>query len=94
MTPGRLVLILFATSFLPAMASTQQGLPRVRHEIRGFDFRKDGVWRRDARAVRALRRQLLSRRNFGALNAPMATGGGAALAGAAPLRGYPADSAW
>jgi len=91
-TPGRLVLTLLATSFLPAPATAQQGLPPVRHEIRGFDFRKDGVWRRDARAVRALRRQLLSRRNFPALNAPMEAGGGAALAGATPARSSAAVS--
>src|SRR4029077_427751 len=93
--PRRLVLSLLATSFLPATAVTgqaQQGLPPVRHEIRGFDFRKDGVWRRDARAVRAQRRRLLSGRNFGALNAPMAIGGGAALAGGTPLRSNAAVS--
>ena len=87
--PRRLVLALLATSFLPVTAATgqaQQGLPPVRREIRGLDFRKDGVWRRDARAVRALRRRLLSARNFGALNAPMAIGGGAAPAGGTPLR--------
>ena len=95
MLPRRLVLSLLATSFLPATAVTgqaQQGLPPVRHEIRGFDFRKDGVWRRDARAVRAQRRRLLSGRNFGALNAPMAIGGGAALAGGTPLRSNAAVS--
>lgn len=92
MTPGRLILTLFAALFLPATASAQQGLPHVRHEIRGFDFRKDGVWRRDARAVRLLRRQLLSRRNFGALNAPMATGSGAPLAGTTPARSNAAVS--
>jgi len=54
----------------------------VRREIPGFDFRKDGVWRRQARAVRAQRARLLSRRNFGALNAPMA--GAAAPVGSAP----------
>ena len=63
-TPGRLAAFLLAASFIPATGRAQQGLPPVRHEIRGFDFRKDGVWRRDARAVRTLRRQLLSRRNF------------------------------
>jgi M6 family metalloprotease-like protein len=47
----------------------------VRREIRGFDFRKDGVWRRQARAVRARRHQLLTGRNFPALNAPMVRGG-------------------
>ena len=60
---------------LPAAGRAQQAPPhasvaRVRREIPGFDFRKDGVWRRQARAVRALRKRLLSRQNFGALNAP------------------------
>src|SRR5690349_22884074 len=91
-TPGRLAAFLLVASFIPATGRAQQGLPPVRHEIRGFDFRKDGVWRRDARAVRALRRQLLSRRNFPALNAPIATGGGAALAGATPARSNAAVS--
>src|SRR5437667_12911989 len=61
---------------LPAVTRAQQvPPPRLRREIRGFDFRKDGVWRRQARAVRALRARLLSRRNFGALSAPMAAAG-------------------
>ena len=85
-------LALLAVSFLPATGQPQQGPPSVRREVRGFDFRKDGVWRRDARAVRELRRRLLSRRNFGALNAPMAIGGGAALAGGTPLRSNAAVS--
>jgi immune inhibitor A len=68
----------------PAMARTQQPPPpRVRREIRGFDFRKDGVWRRQARAVRAQRARLLSRRNFGALNAPMAAAPAPAASSAA-----------
>jgi immune inhibitor A len=80
-----LVAVLCALA-VPAMARTQQPPPpRVRREIRGFDFRKDGVWRRQARAVRAQRARLLSRRNFGALNAPMA-------APAAPLGSGPAVS--
>jgi len=91
-TPGRLAAFLLVASFIPATGRAQQGLPPVRHEIRGFDFRKDGVWRRDARAVRTLRRQLLSRRNFPALNAPIAMGGGAALAGATPARSNAAVS--
>src|SRR5439155_192302 len=57
-----------------------------RREIPGFDFRKDGVWRRQARAVRALRARLLSRRSFGALNAPMAAVG-APLASATAVSG-------
>src|SRR5438128_8284314 len=71
---------------VPDAARAQQAPPpRVRREIPGFDFRKDGVWRRQARAVRAARARLLSRRNFGALNAPMAAAG-------APLASGPAVS--
>src|SRR5947199_4085382 len=69
---------------VPAVTRAQQvPPPRVRREIRGFDFRKDGVWRRQARAVRALRTRLLSRRNFGTLNAPMAAAGAPLTSGAA-----------
>src|SRR5947208_14304344 len=69
---------------LPAVTRAQQvPPPRLRREIRGFDFRKDGVWRRQARAVRALRARLLSRRNFGALNPPMAAAGAAPASGPA-----------
>ena len=76
---------------VPAVSRAQQtgslpvSPPRVHREIRGFDFRKDGVWRRQGRAVRALRAHLLSRRNLGALNAPMAAG--PALASAAAVSG-------
>ena len=69
---------------VPAVTRAQQtSPPRVRREIRGFDFRKDGVWRRQARAVRALRARLVSRRNFGALNAPMAAAGAPTFAATA-----------
>jgi M6 family metalloprotease-like protein len=78
---------------LPASIRAQDA-PPVRREIRGFDFRKDGVWRRQARSVRAQRARLLARRNFGALNAPMATagGGGGPLSAGAPLAGAAAVS--
>ncbi len=87
MTPRSLVLVVVVSTLtVPAVARAQQAPPpRVRREIPGFDFRKDGVWRRQARAVRALRARLLSRRKFGALNAPMA-------AAAAPLGSAPAVS--
>jgi immune inhibitor A len=78
------VVALVSTFALPAASQARQ-TPRVRREIPGFDFRKDGVWRRQARAVRALRKRFLSRRNFGALNAPMA--GGPSLASAAAVSG-------
>ena len=85
MTPRSLVLVAVVSGLsLPAVTRAQQvPPPRVRREIRGFDFRKDGVWRRQARAVRALRARLLSRRNFGALNAPMAAAGAPLASGAA-----------
>jgi len=86
-TPRSLALVVVVSTLtVPAVTSAQQASPpRVRREIPGFDFRKDGVWRRQARAVRALRARLLSRGNFGALNAPMA-------AAAAPLGSAPAVS--
>src|SRR2546422_1742616 len=72
---------------VPGPTRAQQAPPpRARREIPGFDFREDGVWRRQARAVRALRARLLSRRSFGALNAPMAAVG-APLASATAVSG-------
>src|SRR5207248_8196118 len=80
-----LVLVAVVTALtVPGVSRAHQPRPpRVRREIRGFDFRNDGVWRRQARAVRALRARLLSRRNFGALNAPMAVAGAPLASGAA-----------
>src|SRR5256884_5804084 len=78
-----LVAVVCALS-VPGATRAQQAAPlRIRREIKGLDFRKDGVWRRQARGVRALRAKLLSRRSFGALNAPMAAAGGP-LAAAPP----------
>ena len=86
MTPRSLVLVAMVCALsVPGATGAQQAPPpRMRREIKGLDFRKDGVWRRQARAVRALRAKLLSRRSFGALNAPMAAAG-ALLAAGAPL---------
>src|SRR5256884_2476616 len=83
--PRSLVIVAVCSALIvPAPAHAQQAPPlRVRREIPGFDFRKDGVWRRQARAVRAARARLLSRRNFGALNAPMAAAGAPLASGAA-----------
>ena len=85
MTPRSLVLVAVVSVLtVPAVIGAQQAPPpRVRREIPGFDFRKDGVWRRQARAVRALRARLLARRNVGALNAPMAAAGAPLASGAA-----------
>jgi len=77
-----LVAVFCALSVPGAIGAQQTAPPRIRREIKGLDFRKDGVWRRQARAVRALRARLLSRRSFGALNAPMAAAGAPVVAGA------------
>ena len=66
-----LLLTVVAVVCLPGAGRSQQGPPRVRREISGFDFRKDGVWRKQVRAVRSARQQLLRQRNFPALNAPL-----------------------
>jgi M6 family metalloprotease-like protein len=87
-----LCLTVIAVVCLPAAARPQQGPPRERREIRGFDFRKDGVWRTQARAVRSARQQLLRQRNFPALNAPLVTGGRALQSLGAPVAAGPAVS--
>ena len=55
-----------------ARTSAGQDQRHPRWEIPGFDFRKDGVWRTKARAVRAMRRQLRASGRFTELNAPVA----------------------
>jgi M6 family metalloprotease-like protein len=86
MLRGRSLFVVHVVVGLAAVpASAQQGPPRVRREIPGLDFRADGVWRRQARAVRALRHGLLAGRNFPALNAPLVSGAGAPLSPGAPL---------
>ena len=87
-----LLLTVIAVVCLPAAGRPQQGPPPVRREIRGFDFRKDGVWRKQARAVRRVRQQLLRQRNFPALNAPLVTGGRAPQSLGAPLATGPVVS--
>ncbi len=52
--------------------SAAQDLRHPRWEIPGFDFRKDGVWRTQARAVRARRAELRAAGRFAELNAPVA----------------------
>jgi len=64
-------------------AARAQDRPSPRWEIRKFDFRSDGVWRKQARQVAKNRARLLGRRQFGALNAPLVGGGGVAPSGAA-----------
>jgi len=85
-------LAVVAVVCLPAASRAQQDPPRVRREIRGFDFRKDGVWRKQVRAVRSARHQLLRQRNFPALNAPLVSGSRAPLSLGAPLGAAPAVS--
>ena len=63
------------TALLCSLVSNVSAAQDQRHprwEIPGFDFRKDGVWRTKARAVRALRRQLRASGRFTELNAPVA----------------------
>src|SRR5437667_7035419 len=62
-------------------ASAAQDRRHPRWEIPGFDFRKDGVWRVRARAVRATRARLRAAGRFGELHASAPVAGGAA-----PLR--------
>lgn len=92
MTPRPMVLVaVLAALGLPAASHAQQlrpslpPPPKIRREIPGLDFRQDGVWRRQARAIRAVRQRLISRQSFGALNAPPAVPG-------APLGSGPAVS--
>src|SRR5258705_7888613 len=63
------------TALLCSLVSNVSAAQDQRHprwEIPGFDFRKDGVWRTKARAVRAMRRQLRASGRFTELNAPVA----------------------
>src|SRR6266576_209282 len=52
-----------------ARTSAAQDQRHPRWEIPGFDFRKDGVWRTKARAVRAMRARLRAAGRFAELNA-------------------------
>ena len=63
-------------SFVPAAATAQTTSPsrHPRWEIRGFDFRKDGVWRARARTIKATRSQLLGGAQFSILNSRTITG--------------------
>ncbi len=97
MTPRRSLLLVVPVCLCIPMAGRALQAPtppppRIRREIPGFDFRKDGVWRRQARAVRAARHRLLATRNFPALNAPLQTGGRTPLSGAAPQAAGPVVS--
>ncbi|HUL03701.1 MAG TPA: M6 family metalloprotease domain-containing protein [Gemmatimonadales bacterium] len=56
---------------VPSAAQTP-GRLHPRWEIPGFDFSRDGVWRKRSRQVAARRAAMLARRQFAALNAPLA----------------------
>ncbi|MDQ3223580.1 MAG: immune inhibitor A, partial [Gemmatimonadota bacterium] len=67
--------------WLLAPVALQAQYPRARRgqfEVRGFDFRRDGGWRKRVTAVRTARHRLLRARAFSALNSAMP---GAAAAG-------------
>jgi len=83
-----LAVALAAALALPGSIRAQEP---ARREIPRLEFRKDGVWRRQARSVRAQRARLLAGHRFGALNAPLAAGAGGRAAGA-PLSGAAAVS--
>ena len=75
--PTRRALAVLAVATLAALPSRvrAQGArpgPHPRREIPGFDFHRDGVWRKRARQVAARRAGMLARGQFGALNAPLA----------------------
>jgi len=67
------------TVWTPIAAQTPaNGRLHPRWELPGFDFSRDGAWRKLARQVAARRAAMLSRRQFAALNARPAKGAAAA----------------
>ncbi|HXF96423.1 MAG TPA: hypothetical protein VNI61_10015, partial [Gemmatimonadales bacterium] len=73
MKPSVLIgLALAALAQVPAAAGAQDRARGPRWERPGFDISRDGGWRLKARAVAAERARLLSRGEFGRLNAPRA----------------------
>jgi M6 family metalloprotease-like protein len=66
--------LLAQTSLSPSLAAQTPGRLHPRWEIPGFDFSRDGVWRKRARQVSARRAAMRARRQFSALNAPMVAG--------------------
>src|SRR5256886_4445222 len=78
----RLLAVLFAGLLgAPAVAVAQERAT-PRREVPGLDFRPDGVWRKQAAAVRATRARLFSQGRFSELNAPLAAGASAPSAAA------------
>jgi M6 family metalloprotease-like protein len=73
-THHRLLALLFAVLLgAPPVAGAQERAT-PRREVPGLDFRPNGVWRKQARVVRAARTRLLSQGRFSELNAPLAAG--------------------
>jgi len=73
-TPRRAALLTLWFVWCAPLAALAQEPQRPRREAPGRDFGPDGVWRKQARAVRATRARLLAQRQYGALNAPLAAG--------------------
>src|SRR6266550_1611305 len=65
----RFVFVLAATAVLVPISASAQGRPATRRERPGLDFSPNGVWRKKARRIQAMRAQLLAQGNFAALNA-------------------------
>ena len=84
MSRTRLLLVGLVAALCAPRGVSAQDRPHPRAEVPHFDFRPDGVWRRQARQIRANRARMLARRQFGPLNAPLVSGAGAPLAPAAP----------
>jgi M6 family metalloprotease-like protein len=71
--PSRSALLVMAVAIVAAVPTRVDGQAlRPRREIPRLDFHRDGVWRKRARQVAARRAAMLSRGQFGALNAPLA----------------------
>lgn len=66
-----LTAVVIAGGLLVPVAARAQGSPARAWEPRGFDFSPNGVWRRRAGAVRALREAAMARGDFTSLNAAL-----------------------
>jgi M6 family metalloprotease-like protein len=72
--------LLLLLGAVPLLAQRPR-LERGRFEVHGYDFARDGAWRKRAGAVRAQRRQLLRSGDLSALNAAAPHGVGPVLTG-------------
>ncbi len=77
----RVAFVLAVKLYLASTLGAQGSTPPIR-EIRGLDFRPNGVWRPLGRQVRTRRAQLLAQGAFAALNAPIRLGAPVATAAA------------